>query len=130
MIPAQEEQMSNHPIVHIELSAQDPHQLGQFYNDLFGWKILHDEELNYTMFQTIEDSLGGGFSPVSADNPPGSVLVHIQTEDIDTKLEKIESHGGKGLVPKTEIPGTGWFAIFVDPSGNKVGLYTPMQSQE
>lgn len=119
--------MSGHPIVHIELSAQDPRKLSQFYNELFGWKIVHDEAMNYTMFETVEGGLGGGFSPVSEDNPPGTVLVHIQTDDIEATLKDIAARGGQAVVPKTEIPNTGWFALFVDPAGNTVGLYTPMQ---
>lgn len=121
--------MSDHPIVHIELSAKNPQELSNFYHDLFGWRIQHDEALNYTMFETKEGGLGGGFSPVSDDNPPGSVLIHIQTDDIEASLREIEAHGGQSIVPKTEIPATGWFAVFADPSGNKVGLYTPMQRQ-
>jgi len=27
---------------------------------------------------------------------------------------------------KTEIPQTGWFGIFSDPTGNKVALFTSM----
>jgi predicted enzyme related to lactoylglutathione lyase len=26
-----------------------------------------------------------------------------------------------------EIPETGWFALFTDPTGNQIGLYTPME---
>ena len=29
-------------------------------------------------------------------------------------------------IPKMEIPGTGWFAFFEDPSGNKLALYKTM----
>ena len=35
-----------------------------------------------------------------------------------------ESLGGKRITPKSPIPGMGWFAVFEDPTGNKVGLYT------
>jgi len=44
-------------------------------------------------------------------------------EDIDAKSQEIEAHGGKCLVPKSEIPNTGWFAIFTDPTGNTMALY-------
>jgi predicted enzyme related to lactoylglutathione lyase len=33
------------------------------------------------------------------------------------------------VVPKTEIPGIGWFGVFTDPTGNKVGLYTAQSPQ-
>jgi predicted enzyme related to lactoylglutathione lyase len=32
-------------------------------------------------------------------------------------------------MPKTEIPGTGWFAIFSDPTGVTLALYTGMANQ-
>ena len=37
---------------------------------------------------------------------------------------RAESLGAKTLMPKTSIPGIGWFALFADPTGNQVGLYT------
>ena len=37
-------------------------------------------------------------------------------------LNKIESLGGKTLVPVTEIPGQVTFALFADPEGHVVGI--------
>jgi predicted enzyme related to lactoylglutathione lyase len=51
------------------------------------------------------------------------------TDDIDSSLAKAESHGGKNVTPKTEIPNTGWFGFFSDPTGNLIGLYTPLESE-
>jgi hypothetical protein len=60
---------------------------------------------------------------------PGDVMVYIDSPDIEADLKKIEAAGGKLKVPKTEIPGQGWFAFFEDPTGNIVALYTAnMQS--
>ena len=119
--------MSQHPIVHIEFSAKDREAAGQFYSEAFGWKIQQFPELNYTIFEA-EDGPGGGFNPVSQENPAGTVLVHIASDDIVASLAKIESLGGTILVPKTKIPQVGWFAIFADPTGNRVALFTDMNS--
>ena len=81
--------------------------------------------MNYATFET-SDNAGGGFNPVSDTNPPGTVVVYIGTDDIDNNLAKVESLGGKTIQPKTEIPETGWFGLFSDPTGNVVGLYTPL----
>ena len=118
--------MSEHPIVHFELSAGENNQAPEFYQSIFGWEMQHVEEMSYTMFSTGPDELGGGFNPVSVDNPAGTVLIYIGTDDIDATLAAIEAKGGKPLVPKTEIPGFGWFAHFKDPAGNLVGLYTAL----
>lgn len=71
--------------------------------------------------------MGGGLNPVSENNPAGTVSVYIGTDDIEATLAKIEANGGKTLMPKSEIPQTGWFAFFQDPSGNNVALYTAME---
>ena len=126
--------MSKHAIVHVEIPATDPTAGGQFYADLFGWTLQHDERFDYTMFQS-EAGPGGGFSKVGADGPdgrptqPGDVVVYVSTDDIDATLAKAEALGGKTAVPKMELPGTGWLAIFTDPTGNRIGLYTSMDQQ-
>ncbi len=114
--------MSKHPIVHIEFSASDREATAQFYSDVFGWQIQHMPEMNYTTFES-EGGPGGGFNPVNDQNPAGTVTVYIQADDIKASLAKIEAKGGKIILPKTEIPGVGWFAFFADPTGNQVALY-------
>lgn len=119
--------MSNHSVVHIEIPANDPSSASKFYADAFDWKIQVDPGFDYHMFQA-EPGPGGGFVKVG-DNPPykpGEVLIYISTDDIDATLAKIESLGGKTLQPKTEIPHTGWFAIFSDPTGNHLALFTAL----
>ena len=116
--------MASHQIVHVELPSQDIAAAGRFYADLFGWKIDHMPEMNYALFDP-GDGRGGGFPQIDGELvTPGAVLVYVSTDDIEASLAKAESLGGNTVVPKTEIPGMGWFAIFSDPSGNRVGLYT------
>ena len=118
--------MSPHPIVHIEISAQDLEAASKFYRELFGWQLQHIPEMNYATFDTGEPP-GGGLNPVTKDNPAGNVVVYVGTDDIDASLAKAESLGATTVVPKTEISNTGWFGLFRDPTGNIVGLYTAMQ---
>jgi len=117
--------MSNHSIVHVEIPAFDPGKADTFYADLFNWKIQVDQSFDYHMFQP-DPGPGGGFVKVGEQPPykPGEVLIYVSTDDIDATLAKAESLGGKTLVPKTEIPHTGWFAFFSDPTGNRIGLFT------
>ncbi len=118
--------MSKHPIVHIELSAKDRQESAKFYSSVFEWQMQHVDEMNYTNVSTGQEGLGGGLNPVGENVPAGTVTVYIGTDDIDATLAAIEANGGKTLVPKTEIPGFGWFAHFQDPTGNVVGLWTEM----
>ena len=118
--------MSEHPVVHVEFSAQDREAAGKFYSDLFGWQISDMPEMNYATFD-IGKNVVGGLNPVNENNPAGTVLVYIGTDDINASLAKAEALGAKIITPKTEIPQTGWFGFFSDPTGNMVGLYTPLE---
>jgi predicted enzyme related to lactoylglutathione lyase len=117
--------MSKHPIVHIEFSAKDREAAGKFYGEIFGWKIEQMPQMNYATFDA-EGGPGGGFNPLTEDSPAGTVTVYIETDDIEATLGQITARGGKMITPKTEIPAIGWFGLFADPTGNKVGLYTAM----
>jgi predicted enzyme related to lactoylglutathione lyase len=117
--------MSSHPIVHVEISSSDLEASNRFYSQLFGWEVQHIPEFNYATF-VAEGGPGGGFNPINETNPAGNVIVYVGSDDIEADLAKAESLGATTVVPKTEISQTGWFAMFRDPSGNTIGLYTAM----
>lgn len=55
----------------------------------------------------------------------GPVLYLNAGKDLQTVLTKIEANGGKTIVPKTMIsPEMGYFALFIDTEGNKLGLHS------
>lgn len=115
----------SHPIVHIELSSHDRAESAKFYTNVFGWEIQDMPEMNYATF-SAEGGPGGGFNPIQEDYPAGTVVVYIHSDDIEDTLQKIEANGGQTVVPKSEIPQTGYFALFKDPTGNLVGLYSDL----
>ena len=118
--------MSKRNIVHVEIPAANVEASGKFYADLFGWKIMPMAEMNYTMWEAGDGDEYGGFPQVSDENPAGQVLVYIDSDDIEADLKKVEKLGGKVLHQKAEIPGTGWFGVFQDPTGNVLAVYTSM----
>jgi predicted enzyme related to lactoylglutathione lyase len=117
--------MSKRNVVHVEIPAANVAGAAKFYEDLFGWKMQHVPEMNYTMWEDGSGS-GGGFNEVSVENPVGQVLVYIDSDDIDADMKKVEKLGGTVIQPKMEIPNTGWFGLFKDPTGNVLALYTSM----
>jgi hypothetical protein len=47
-------------------------------------------------------------------------------DNLQTILDKVEINGGKVIVPKTaHADGSGFFALFIDSEGNKLGLNSP-----
>ena len=117
--------MSKRNVVHVEIPAANVAGATKFYGELFGWKMTPVPDLNYTLWEAADGS-GGGFPEVSKDNPVGQVLVYIHSDDIEADLKKVEKLGGKVLQTKMEIPQTGWFGIFQDPTGNVLAVYTSM----
>ena len=119
--------MAPHTIGHLELSATDPAAASHFYADLFGWKIDHNPQFDYYIFEG-EGGPRGGFVKVGEEgHQAGDVVVYINTDDIDATLKQVEALGGKVLKPRTEIPGVAWYALFADPTGNRLGLYKRMR---
>jgi len=120
--------MSKRNVVHVEIPAVNVQAAGRFYQELLGWKIQHDDTLNYSMWEAGDGS-GGGFPEVSKDAPAGHVLVYIHSDDIEADLKQVQKLGGTVVQPKTEIPNIGWFGMFQDPTGNVLGLYTSMNPE-
>lgn len=116
----------SHPIVHIEIPVSNAETGSGFYAELFGWQTHPMPEMNYTTFET-GDGPRGGF-PVADGQmaQAGEVLIYVLTDDVTASLDKAESLGATTLMPKTEIPGIGWFGIFRDPTGNKIAVFTNM----
>src|SRR5690606_111074 len=64
---------------------------------------------------------GGDYKP-SAD---GTIIYLSGGEDLQNTLDKIQPLGGTVVVEKTEIsPEMGFFALFTDTEGNKLGLHS------
>lgn len=55
----------------------------------------------------------------------GTIVYLNGGDDLQKVADKIEANGGKIVVPKTEIgPEMGFFAMFTDTEGNKLGLHS------
>lgn len=64
---------------------------------------------------------GTGYKP----SKDGTLAYLNGGADLQKVLDKIEPSGGKVIVPKTEItPEIGFFAMFTDSEGNKMGLHS------
>ena len=108
------------PVVHFEITARNGKRLQDFYAKLFGWKIDASNPMNYGIVDTqSEGGIGGGIGPTDGES---GVTFYIEVDDPQAYIDRIESAGGKTVVPVTEIPGMVTFAQFADPEGNVVGL--------
>ena len=71
-----------------------------------------------------DDAVGGGIGPSSDDDKPG-VRIYMRVDDLDGYLERAGKLGGTTVVPPMDLPsGYGRIAVFADPDGNTVGLWS------
>ena len=92
----------------------------EFYGKLFDWKIDANNPMNYGIVDNEGQGIGGGIS--GGDGSSNQVTFYVEVDDPQAYLNKVESQGGKTVMPVTEIPGMVIFAQFADPEGNVVGI--------
>jgi len=112
-------------IAWVEIPAENMERAVEFYNALLGFdlEILDFGAEKMACFPNDEGaiSMAPDFHP-SRDG----VLVSLNMEDgLDSALDTIVARGGTIIKSKTKIEaeGRGYFALFMDTEGNKVGLY-------
>ncbi len=115
------------PVAFFEIISGDAERSRRFYTELFDWTAVADPSMgDYVLVDTGngEDGVGGGIGPASDDDGPG-VRIYTRVDDLEAYLEKAAKLGGTTVVPPTDLPGdSGRFALFLDPDGNKVGLWS------
>jgi uncharacterized protein len=115
------------PVAFFEVISPDVERAQKFYAELFGWQVAADPAMGgYALVDTGagEGAIGGG---IGASDEAGEkrVRIYMRVDDLDGYLDRAEQLGGKRLVPPTDLPGDfGRFAIFTDPDGNQVGLWS------
>jgi predicted enzyme related to lactoylglutathione lyase len=83
----------------------------------------------YTMFSRKGEGKAGQIGgmiamPAEMKGVPSHWLVYFDTKDVDASVKKAETLGGKVVVPATDIPNIGRFAIVQDTTGAAFALYT------
>lgn len=110
-------------ICHIIIPSKHFQTAKNFYEKVFGWKV--EQQPGTTSLDVLPPS-GKGIS-AELNSEEQVVVPSISTSNIAAKLRLIEQFGGKILKNKTPIGKEaeyGHFAIFEDPDGNKMCLYS------
>ncbi|MEM9092702.1 MAG: VOC family protein [Cyanobacteria bacterium P01_F01_bin.53] len=111
----------------MELMVDDPSPLLPFYSELFGWKFSAPMPMNggeYISFDIHGESVGGLFKrPPEVPAMPPLWLNYFTVASVDEWSKKAVALGGKIIMPKTEIPETGFFAYIEDPTGAHAYLF-------
>ncbi len=69
------------------------------------------------------ESPGANGAMLKKMHPDHKPVNYVFVESVDEYSKKIQSLGGKIIVPKTPIPNMGAFAVGLDPEGNTIGIF-------
>lgn len=109
-----------------ELMTRDVDRAGKFYTELFGWGTQVAEmgpSGKYTSFMN-GDRPAGGMMQITEEmgEVPPNWLVYFAVDDCDGTVSKAMGGEGKTLVPPTDLPEVGRFAVIEDPTGGVLGV--------
>jgi predicted enzyme related to lactoylglutathione lyase len=115
------------PVAWFDITSADPRALLDFYTRLFDWTAGESGDPNYTLIDTGAGAgaIGGGIGVTQSPDDPGRVTIYMKVDDLEAYLDRAEKLGGKTIVGPTDLPGDfGQFALFADPAGHTVGLWS------
>lgn len=116
-------------VAFFEITCVDFKRAVGFYEKVFGMKMsVMDCGHEKMAFFPDEDGVCPGAVSWSEDFKPSQdgILLSLNCDDIHKTLSKIEKNGGRTVIPKTKIEAEnrGYFSVFMDCEGNRLGLYS------
>lgn len=111
-------------IVWFEIPADDQARAKKFYSSLFGWKINPFPNLpDYSHIDTggPDASPDGGL--MARKHPGHQITTYFNVASVTRAAAKVVKLGGNICMPKTAVPGMGYFAICNDTENNTFALW-------
>lgn len=115
-----------------ELLTSDVEAAQAFYEGVIGWQARDSgmAGMDYRLFCVPGHEMGAaGFMALTdemrARGVPPNWSGYVAVSDLEAICAKIVSLGGTITMPPHDIPGVGRFAVFADPQGAVLCLFTP-----
>jgi len=109
-------------ICFFEIPAEEPEALQDFYRDLFGWTFEKvPGRFRYYKINTPQEVPRGGLT--ARQDRGHAVVNYVKVASIAESGAKARQLGAQVLVDKKPVPGAGWYAVLLDPQGNRIGLW-------
>lgn len=125
--------MNNNVVGWFEIPVLDMDRAVTFYETVFGYTLERHPMglLDMAWFPRTGEGKGSAGALVKHEGwytpTIDGVLIYFTspTSDIHNDLEKIESAGGKILVPRKQVSEEyGYMAVFTDTEGNRIALHS------
>jgi len=122
-------EMLTNSINWFEIPVSDFDRAKLFYSMIYNYEMPDQMmgPIHMGFFQVEKGGIGGAIVQGEGYVPSqqGTTVYLNGGNDLSVVLDRVESSGGKVIVPKTNINDEmGYFAIFLDCEGNKVALHS------
>lgn len=111
-----------------EIPATDFARATAFYSKVLDAQINIDPNRQYAYLPSNphKGEFGGaiGVGENFVPSATGTTVYLDGGKDLSIPLGRVESAGGKVILPKTSIGENGFIALFIDTEGNKVGFHS------
>tara|TARA_R110002049_G_scaffold295458_1_gene482859 strand:+ start:875 stop:1285 length:411 start_codon:yes stop_codon:yes gene_type:complete len=111
-----------------EIPALNFERAVNFYNSIYQMTMETNSMNGYSMaFFPGENDTGGAIIAGEGSSPSdkGALIYLNGGYDLSLVLDRIETAGGRVLMPKQKInDDAGYFALFIDSEGNKMALHS------
>lgn len=113
-------------LVRLELPADDPDRAIAFYRGAFGWTVKKGNGASQDYWLVAAGDSSPGIGAIMRRSQPGQTTVNtITVEDVDAAVDRVIAAGGSLILPRTTIPGVGYFVYCQDTEGTTFGLMQP-----
>jgi predicted enzyme related to lactoylglutathione lyase len=114
----------------VEIPTADFPRAVAFYKSILGVNIeeIDMDGIKMGLFPNSDSGIAVQLINGSDYKPSGhGTIVYLNAgDDLQKVADKIKANGGNIIIPKTEIgPDMGFYAMFTDTEGNKLGLHSP-----
>lgn len=123
--------MFTHAINWFEIPVLDFERAKKFYELIFEYEMpvntIGETKMGFLLFDYKGGGIGGSICYGEGYEPSNKgALVYLNGgEDLNVILQRVEGAGGQIVLPKTHITNEiGYFAVFIDPEGNRVALHS------
>lgn len=112
-----------------EIAATDITRAVKFYKTILDIEIelMEMSQMKMGVFPVENQPTFGVIIQAEGYNPSAQgVTIYLNGgDDLQVILDRVEKNGGKILTPKTpHIDESGFFALFIDSEGNRLGLHS------
>lgn len=110
-------------IIWFEIPADNVKRAQKFYKAMFGWKINKMPGMEYWYIDTggADASPDGGMMKRKDRRQP--ITNYVFVKSVDKAAAKVKKLGGKICVPKTPVPGMGFFVVCMDTEKNVFAVW-------